>query len=227
MTFRKPAALTSAAVALAAGLLHSIHPASAQQFDLQPVEENHRTYLVNGLASAMPFIGYGFNHLKEKLSWAKHYAYMTPVEGRAVIQPSVYADIKREYQRDPSIKINLVGISYGGNIVTSLAAQLNRDGIPVNYLGVLDGPVLTPVPPNVHRVDNFVCRMPGCIGQRVRLAKGNSATIHQEFTFATSHVGLGDFEKVHDRILGQLTSYPLYVAGPPLVDPVMTASVTR
>lgn len=203
-------------------------PAKAQY--LEPVPENHRTYLINGLASIMPFVGYGFNNLKGKLGHAKHYSYATPVEGRIVVQPAVLSAIKREYAKDPSVKINLIGISYGANIVTSLAAQLNRANIPVNYLGVLDGPVLTPVTPNVHRVDNFVCRMIGCIGQKVRLTRGNDITLHTEFKYASTHIGLGDHKKVHRRIVGQLTAFPLFVATPELapeaLDPMVTASIT-
>lgn len=191
---------------------------------LQPVYQNQMTYLVNGLASVMPFVGYGFNNLKDKLGEAKHYDYATPVEGRIAIQPMVLADIKRQYARDPSILINLVGISYGANIVTSLAAQLNDAGIPVNYLGVLDGPMLTPVTPNVHRVDNFVCRTVGCIGQKVRLARGNNLTMHTEFKLSSSHIGLGDHAVVHNRIIGQLTAYPLLIAGQP-IDTMTTGSV--
>jgi len=199
-------------------------PALAQGYYLEPVPQKHRTYLVNGLASVMPFVGYGFNNLKGKLGDAKHYSYATPVEGRIAIQPLVLSDIKREFARDPGVQINLVGISYGANIVTSLAAQLHTAGIPVNYLGVLDGPVLTPVTPNVHRVDNFVCRLIGCIGQKVRLAKGNRNTLHTEFKYASSHIGLGDHKKVHERIIGQLTAYPMLIAGEP-IDTMTTASI--
>lgn len=204
--------------------LSLISPGSAQA--LEPVKENHKTYLINGLASAMPFIGYGFNNLKGYLGHGKHYSYLTPVEGRVAVQPSVLAEIKRDYKKDPTMQINLIGISYGANIVTSLAAQLNRANIPVNYLAVLDGPILTRVTPNVHRVDNFVCRVVGCMGQKVRLSKGNRTTIHTEFKYRTTHVGLGNDDRVHDRIKGQLTSYPLYVAAP-TIDRTTTASITR
>ncbi len=207
-------------IALSAAFTTNV--ASAQ--NLQPVYQHQMTYLVNGLASVMPFVGYGFNNLKEKLGDAKHYDYATPVEGRIAVQPMVLADIKRQYARDPSILINLVGISYGANIVTSLAAQLNDAGIPVNYLGVLDGPMLTPVTPNVHRVDNFVCRTVGCIGQKVRLARGNNLTMHTEFKLSSSHIGLGDHAVVHNRIIGQLTAYPLLIAGQP-IDTMTTGSV--
>ena len=186
--------------------------AMPQNFEIRPVAENYRTYLVNGLASGLPFIGYGFEHLKKKLDNARHYAYMTPVEGRVVIQPKVLADIKRDHRADPSAKINLVGISYGANIVTALARQLERAGINVNYMAVLDGPMPSRISSNVGRVDNFVCRIPGCMGARLKLERGNKNTILQEFTFRTTHVGLADYAKVHDRILGQLTEYQLNVA---------------
>lgn len=225
MTLRKNSimALAVATTLTLSGLFTAVG-AQAQSYPLQPAPQKQQTYLVNGLASVMPFVGYGFSNLKEKLGDAKHYSYATPVEGRIAIQPLVYSEIKRQYERDPSVLINLVGISYGANIVTSLAAQLNNAGIPVNYLGVLDGPVLTPVTPNVHRVDNFVCRMVGCIGQKVRLAKGNNVTLHTEFKYASSHIGLGDHEKVHNRIIGQLTAYPLLIAGQP-IDTMTTGSV--
>lgn len=221
---KRLAAAAAATLCLLPTAMSFSQPASAQM--LEPVKENHRTYLVNGLASIMPFVGYGFANLQQKLDNARHYSYATPVEGRVAIQPAVMADIRRQYARDPSVKINLVGISYGGNIVTSVAAQLHDEGIPVNYLAVLDGPVLTPVTPNVHRVDNFVCRTVGCIGQKVRLAPGNNVTLHTEFTYTTTHIALGDHARVHDRITGQLTAFPLYVAGPGL-DPVTTASIAQ
>lgn len=210
------------AVSLSIGVLGSVGPVNA--INLQPTQENHKTYLINGLASIMPFVGYGFNNLKHKLGEAKHYSYATPVEGTLVVQMAVFSEIKKAYKQDPSIAINLVGISYGGNIVTRLADMLNREHIPVNYLAVLDGPVLSRIPDNVHRVDNFVCRLPGCMGQKVRLTKGNKTTLHTEFKYKTFHIGLGDDERVHKRIQGQLTSYALNVTTPP-IDYTYTASV--
>lgn len=220
-------------MAAAAMLTCGLAAASSAQAQYHAGAELNRTYLINGLASIMPFVGYGFNNLKGKLGSAKHYSYATPVEGRIAVQPAVLSEIRREYRRNPFVRINLIGISYGGNIVTSLASQLHKDGIPVNYLGVLDGPILAPVPPNVHRVDNFVCRYVGCIGQKVRLAKGNNATLHTEFTYASTHIGLGDHDKVHERIIGQLTDIPLLVEGRPIetidtigaIDTITTASI--
>ncbi|MGB7287931.1 MAG: hypothetical protein WBC71_13470 [Salaquimonas sp.] len=211
----------TAAIALGTALTFTN---SVQAQSLQPVVQKHQTYLVNGLASVMPFVGYGFNNLQSKLHNARHYDYATPVEGRIAIQPLVLSDIKRQYAKDPSVLINLVGISYGANIVTNLAAQLNRAGIPVNYLAVLDGPMLSRITPNVHRVDNFVCRQIGCIGQHARLSNGNKVTLHQEFKMPTTHIALGDNPEVHQRIIGQLTAYPMLVAGQP-IDTMHTAAI--
>lgn len=223
---------TISAITVGAVMIAGVGMANAKNY--KPVHQNHKTYLINGLASVMPFVGYGFNNLKKKLGQAKHYSYVTPVEGTLVVQTAVFSEIKKAYQKDPSIIINLVGISYGGNIVTRVAAMLNRENIPVNYLAVLDGPVLSRISENVHRVDNFVCRLPGCMGQKVRLKKGNDTTLHTEFKYKTFHIGLGDDDRVHKRIQGQLTSYALNVTTPdfitpdvagPGIDYTMTASV--
>lgn len=228
---RTMCALSMSAVMFGA-TLSGVNVANANK--LKPVHQNHKTYLINGLASVMPFVGYGFNNLKKKLGQAKHYSYATPVEGTLVVQMAVFSEIKRAYKKDPSININLVGISYGGNIVTRVASMLKRENIPVNYLAVLDGPVLSRIPDNVHRVDNFVCRLPGCMGQKVRLTKTNQTTLHTEFKYKTFHIGLGDDDRVHKRIQGQLTDYALNVITPdfttpaengPGIDYSMTASI--
>ncbi|PCH51078.1 MAG: hypothetical protein COC17_01700 [Hyphomicrobiales bacterium] len=229
---RRAMCTMSLSAVMCAALIASVGLANAK--NLKPVHQNHKTYLINGLASVMPFVGYGFNNLKKKLGQAKHYSYATPVEGTLVVQMAVFSEIKKAYKKDPSININLVGISYGGNIVTRVASMLKRENIPVNYLAVLDGPVLSRIPDNVHRVDNFVCRLPGCMGQKVRLTKTNETTLHTEFKYKTFHIGLGDDERVHKRIQGQLTDYALNVTTPdflvpdvtdPGIDYTMTASI--
>jgi hypothetical protein len=182
-----------------------------------------KTYLINGLASAVPFIGYGFVNLKEKIPGAELYSYMSPVEGSAIVQPKIMADIRKAFKADPGVEINLIGISYGANLITRMAQQLNKEGIPVSYLGVLDGLPLVAVTPNVRRVDNFICNMPGCLRDDVELTRGNNLTISHEFKYATSHIALGGNEKVHQRILHQITSYPLNIANPTL-DMAYTAS---
>ncbi len=223
MTLLKKTNALFIAATMAIGIQFS-HADSTNAQSLQPVQQNQQTYLVNGLASVMPFVGYGFENLKGKLSRAKNYDYVTPVEGRMVIQPMVLSEIKRQHAKDPSVLINLVGISYGANIVTNLAGQLNKAGIPVNYLAVLDGPMPARITPNVHRVDNFVCRQVGCIGQKVRLTRGNKTTLHTEFKMRSTHIALADNRKVHNRIIGQLTAYPMLIAGNP-IDTMTTGSI--
>lgn len=175
-----------------------------------------RTYLINGLASAVPFIGYGFANLKKRIPDAELYSYLSPVEGAAVIQPKILADIRRAHRRNPDVEINLIGISYGANLITRMAAALERDGIEVSYMGLLDGLPLAPVTKNVRRVDNFICTSVGCLRDKVRLARGNDLTIHNFFKYRTSHIALGDNREVHQRIVHQITTVPLNVAAPNL-----------
>lgn len=183
--------------------------AAAQAQDLQLTrfsgpDASHHSYFINGLASAVPEIGYGLRNLSQNLS-GKHYSYITPIESTGPIQVMVLADIRKRMKMNPSAKINLVGISYGGNIATLIAQQLNLYKIPVNYLAVLDAPTPVPITRNVHRVDNFYCRRFGCIGQRVQLAWGNKDTIKEEFRVRSGHIQLSASEVVETRITGQLS----------------------
>jgi hypothetical protein len=41
-------------------------------------------------------------------------------------------------------------------------------------------------------------------------------TITNAFTFKTTHIALGDNEVMHRRVLHQIATYPLNVAGPTL-----------
>ncbi len=182
-----------------------------------------KTYLINGLASAVPFIGYGFTNLQKKIPGAELYSYISPVEGSAVIQPKIMNDIRRRHRQNPDIEINLIGISFGANLITRMVQQLDKEGIQVSYLGVLDGLPLGKVSPNVRRVDNFICNMPGCLRDKVRLTRGNDVTIHNHFAYNTSHIALGNNEEVHTRILHQIQTLPLNVASPGL-DYAYTAS---
>lgn len=175
-----------------------------------------KTYLINGLASAVPFIGYGFANLQKKIPNAELYSYISPVEGSAVVQPKIMADIRRAHRRNPDVEINLIGISYGANLITRMAAQLERDGIEVSYMGLLDGLPLAPVTKNVVRVDNFICTSVGCLRDRVRLAKDNDLTIHNFFKYRSTHIALGDNNEIHQRIVRQITTTPMNVAAPNL-----------
>ena len=72
-----------------------------------------RTYIVNGLVSAVPFIGYGMNNLGKRVPGSKVFSYITAIEGNRVIKPSILKDIEARYKSNPNEKINLIGISYG------------------------------------------------------------------------------------------------------------------
>jgi len=182
-----------------------------------------KTYLINGLASAIPFIGYGFANLQKKIPGAELYSYISPVEGSTIIQPKILNDIRKAVKRNPDVEINLIGISYGANLITRMGADLADEGIQISYMGVIDGLPLGNVTPNVRRVDNFTCRLPGCLRDRVRLTKGNNITIANAFDYTATHIDMGNHAEVHQRILHQITTVPLNIAEPSL-DMAFTAS---
>ena len=182
-----------------------------------------KTYLINGLASAIPFIGYGFSNLQKKIPGAVLYSYLSPVEGSTIIQPKILNDIRKAVKRNPDVEINLIGISYGANLITRMGADLADEGIKISYMGVIDGLPLGNVTSNVRRVDNFTCRLPGCLRDRVRLTKGNNITIANAFDYTATHIDMGNHPEVHQRILHQITTVPLNIAEPSL-DMAFTAS---
>jgi len=177
-------------------------------------DETHHSYFINGLASAIPTVGYGLRKLSSSLR-GHHYSYVTPVESTLPIPAKVIADIRKRVAQNSQVKINLVGVSYGGNIATIIAQQLNFYSINVNYLAILDAPAPVPITSNVHRVDNFFCRRIGCIGQRIKLASGNRDTIKQEFEIPSRHIELAANPRIKKRITGQLSEIPMDVVLPP------------
>lgn len=186
--------------------------AAASGAQAQQIEQ--RTYLINGLASAVPFIGYGFTNLQKKIPGAQLYSYISPVEGAAVIQPKILADIRAAHRRNPNVEINLIGISFGANLITRMGAALQRDGIQISYMGLLDGLPLADVTSNVRRVDNFICNLPGCLRDKVKLTRGNDLTIHNHFAYTTTHIALGNNDEIHTRILHQITTTPFNITSP-------------
>ena len=179
-------------------------PALAQA-NYQPVES--KTYLINGLASAIPFIGFGMANLKKRIDGARLFSYVSPVEGSGIIQPTVLREIRKLHRRNPQIQINLIGISYGATMVTSMAAILAKENIPVNYLGVVDGRPLTKIHSNVRYVDNFTCTFIDCIGVRLRMANGNRQTQSAAFKFRSTHINLGNNSDLHNRVIQQISTY--------------------
>ena len=164
-----------------------------------------KTYLINGLVSAIPFIGYGMANLKKRIGGASLYSYVSPLEGTAFIQPKIIREIRSLHRGNRDIQINLIGISYGASMVTAISAILSKHNIPVNYLGVIDGRPLTKIHPNVRRADNFTCSFIDCIGARLRMAYGNSSTRQVSFRFRSTHINLGNNKDMHNRVIQQIS----------------------
>ncbi len=168
-----------------------------------------QTILINGFASAVPFIGYGMKNLQERIPGSQLYSYVGPVEGWTVIAPKVIGDIRNAYRNNPATEFNLIGVSFGANLMTRIVAELDKSGIPISYLGIIDGLPLSPVTPNVRRVDNFTCTAVGCLKDKVELTAGNDLTIQNAFKYDTTHIELPNKAEVQQRILQQIASYPL------------------
>ncbi len=163
-----------------------------------------KTYIVNGLVSAVPFIGYGMNNLGKRVPGAKVFSYITSLEGNRIIKPNIIADIEARYKRNPNEKVNLVGISYGANLVAEIASILARKNIPVNYLATIEGTSMNSIKTNVRSADNFTCTEAECSKKRVRLAGGNTVTRLSQFSYKDGHIDLGNNKKVHGRIISRL-----------------------
>jgi len=172
-------------------------------FSMPANAQASRTYLVNGIASAVPFIGYGMRNLKKKIRGAKLFSYITSGEGSRVAR-NITKDAIALHAVNPDIKINLIGISYGANMITKIASSLAGRGIPVNYLGIIDGTALIPIQANVRKADNFTCTNADCTGAKVQFASGNSTTVFNNFSFNSPHIALGDNAQVHSRVVAQI-----------------------
>lgn len=180
----------------------------------QPGRRNRKTYIINGLASNIGNIGYGFTNLSKKIPGSKLYNYASFVESSTVIRSKVTKELKQAYKADPNVEINLIGISFGANIVTIISQELHRSKIPVNYLATLDGPAMVPVRDNVRINDNFTCTNLDCFKTTSRLAWGNKTTTHSAFRLKSSHIPLANHEEVHSRIIAQINAHPRVTSSP-------------
>ena len=169
-----------------------------------PNTASARTYIVNGLVSAVPFIGYGMNNLGKRIPGSKVFSYISSIEGSRVIKPNILSDIEARYRKNPNDPINLIGISYGANMVSEIANTLAKKGIPINYLGIIEGSKLFRIKANVAMADNFTCTAPQCTKKRVSLASGNTTTSLGQFSLDDGHIDLGDNKQVHSRILSRI-----------------------
>ena len=171
------------------------------------VHRASKTYLINGLASNVGAIGYGFRNLQKKIPGSVLHSYASPLESSTIIRTQVIKELKAAYRANPDLDINLIGISYGANIVTQIADTLGRANIPVNYLATLEGPAMSRIGPNVRVADNFSCTHMTCFRTSSKLRRTNSTTRFDKFAISASHIALADHPRVHGRILSQLVSH--------------------
>ena len=163
-----------------------------------------KTWVINGLGSTASSIGYGFTNLSKKIPGSILYNYTSMVQGSTVIRKKIINDVKAAYKKNRRIRINLIGFSFGANIASQIAAALDKDNIPVNYLATIEGPLLTAVKPNVKKADNFSCTKGSCFRTSLKLASGNNATRLASYKIDARHIPTGDHKKVHSRILKQI-----------------------
>jgi len=167
-----------------------------------------KTYLINGLASSVESIGYGFTNLSKKIPGSKLHNYASFIESSTVIRSRITRELKSAYRENPNVEINLIGISFGANIVTLIAADLEREDIEVNYIATMEGPAMIPIRKNVRRADNFSCTKLDCFRTKARLSFNNKRTDYNTFKIKSSHIPLADHPDVHRRILEQIARLP-------------------
>jgi len=180
------------------------NPLSEEQPAPPPPPRIKKTYLINGLASSVEAIGYGFTNLSKKIPNANLYNYASFVESSTVIRSRITREIKQAHARNPDVEINLIGISFGANIVTWIAQELNRKNIPVNYLATLEGPAMARIYPNVRLADNFSCTGLNCFRTSSKLSWGNRKTDFQSFKIRAGHIDLANHPTVHNRVIHQI-----------------------
>ncbi|MGB7287971.1 MAG: hypothetical protein WBC71_13670 [Salaquimonas sp.] len=159
-----------------------------------------KVYLVNGLLSKA--LGYGLTNLSKKIPYARHFKFAGSVTAAAV--NGIIDDATRAYQNDPSTQISLIGISQGANAVSRIAAALNKNGVPVHYLAIIEGGSMSPIYDNVRKADNFICTDSACSGKPLRRGGGNSRTVIQVIKLNTGHIDSGNHPKMHSRVISQI-----------------------
>jgi len=163
-----------------------------------------KTYLINGLASSVESIGYGFTNLSRKIRGSSLHNYASFIESSTIIRSQITRDIRTQYARNPNVEINMIGISFGANIVTLIANDLHRHKIPVNYLVTMEGPAMVPIKDNVRKADHFRCTNLDCFRTKAKLSRNNKTTKFAIYDIKASHIPLADHRDVHAHILRQI-----------------------
>ncbi|GIL03231.1 MAG: hypothetical protein BroJett030_31300 [Alphaproteobacteria bacterium] len=151
-----------------------------------------KTYLVNGILSATP-IGYGFKNLKQKIPNASLFLMVTGIEAGS-IRKTIANDIRKRYKANPDEQFSLAGISAGADVIVQVARDVAQDGIPIFYLGIVEGSGGA-LPPNVQNADNFICASAGPLCTRASFGGARTVPI------STGHIDMGNHPAVHDRII--------------------------
>jgi len=163
-----------------------------------------KTYLINGLASSVSSIGYGFTNLSRKIRGSELHNYASFIESSTIIRSQVTKDIRAQYKKNPNVEINMIGISFGANIVTLIANDLHRHKIPVNYLVTMEGPAMVPIKDNVRKADHFRCTNLDCFKTKAKLSRSNKRTKFAIYNIKASHIPLADHRDVHAHIIRQI-----------------------
>jgi len=64
-----------------------------------------KTYLINGLASSVESIGYGFTNLSRKIRGSSLHNYASFIESSTIIRSQITRDIRTQYARNPNVEI--------------------------------------------------------------------------------------------------------------------------
>jgi hypothetical protein len=169
-----------------AGVLIALAAVSA------PQAAQAKTYLVNGILSATP-IGYGFKNLKQRIPRASLFLMVTGVEAGS-IRKAIVEDIRKRYAANPEEQFTLAGISKGADVVLQVAQEVARDGIPIHYIGIVEGSGGS-LPSNVANADNFICAKSG------PLCTMRGVSGAQTIRIDTGHIDMGNHPTVHGRII--------------------------
>lgn len=149
-------------------------------------------YAINGWWGDLPFIGYGMNNLQKKVT-GYNVAFSRHAE--TMIKNTIIKNHKEGTLDRPLV---LVGHSLGGNAVIRIATALDKYGIDVDYMGVVDAPRPGPIPDNVRVVDNFLID-PQKNGVGRKLTRGNIVWLND-----TSHIRMGNDKRLHDQVLKRI-----------------------
>lgn len=163
------------------------------------VAASSKVYLVNGLFSKA--FGYGLTNLSKKIPHARHFKFAGGVTQATI--DGIIKDATNAYKKDSSTRISLVGISQGANAITTIASALNRNGVKVHYMAIIEGGSLTPLPSNVRKADSFVCTGTDCSRRSATRASGNTTTVMSTITLNTNHIASGDDASMHRRVIAE------------------------